>query len=694
MRITFKILGLIFLFVFTACSGTKEQEWLETSEGIKIYTNDTISNLFVSATYSWNGTTRYGLAHGKGKLTAKENNGKILMSKFLNAYYGNVDSESIATILKKKQGYFGDLDDDVPNGFGVLTTEDMVYIGTFEDGEGNGTVTALTHDTLYYKGEWEAGMFDGKGISYYPDGKIQYQGKWSKGLYNGKGTYYDEQGVAHRHVWKDGALKEKTQILYERLISHKDELSEKTYNSLKNTFYYWEVAYIWVYVAVGLLLLLLVWALNKQYENFELTRYYETEPLPSSTVRLTWLLGGWLGWHRARLTSSSYILQYLLFASLVIANVDNLFLYILHPSVWFILPHFGVFTKIAILIMLCWWIIDGCMISYLTYVYVAKYFQRSEYEQDILQGKKTEIEAFYEQLASKTDDRNRQLEQLLQEARECSQRVNPAGTWTKRLGGGLDFEKSRFAEMQEIGNKMNTIYNSFELDCTLIDSYLGLARISVYRNLYLAKELIQLIHKMSGKEQTIQQDNLNFSQVEIDLHLPENLNMDIDAAIGNTITNACNSYSMMLKNGFGNKVAVAGAALSLIESAINIIDSRNEQREAMAQRALEIVQDMDKGIKELMVNEGKLLRASELLSALFNANKAFVKAYAELRDICFGDISYENYRRGPLKDSAIYDTVKFKQSMQHLVMVCSEYNKINKQTINVINDERKQESSN
>ena len=199
---------------------------------------------------------------------------------------------------------------------------------------------------------------------------------------------------------------------------------------------------------------------------------------------------------------------------------------------------------------------------------------------------------------------------------------------------------------------------------------------------------------MRGKEQTIQQDNLNFSQVDIDSHMPENLNMNMDTVIGNTITNACNSYSIMLKNGFGNKMAVAGAALSLIESAINIIDSRNEQREAMAQRALEIVQDMDKGIKEIIVNEGKLLRASELLSALFNANKAFVKAYAELRDICFGDISYDSYKRGPLKDSEIYDTVKFKQSMQHLVMVCSEYNKINKQTINTINDERKQESSN
>ena len=119
-----------------------------------------------------------------------------------------------------------------------------------------------------------------------------------------------------------------------------------------------------------------------------------------------------------------------------------------------------------------------------------------------------------------------------------------------------------------------------------------------------------------------------------------------------------------------------------------MVESRNEQREALAKKSLEVVEEMDKGMKEIIASEGNMLRASELLSALFNANKAFVMAYVELRDLCFGEISYENFKKGPAAECEMYHTAEFKQKMQHLIMVCSEYNKINQQTISCNHEEK------
>lgn len=685
MRTIGKCVVCFCLLFFYACGSHDRQEWLVTTEGAKIYLNDTISTLFSLPRYSWDGGRLQGLAHGKGLLTIRDEDGKEVWHKELCAYYGNLDSESVTHILQEGQGYFGDVDsENNPDGYGVLVHSDRVYVGTFEDGECTGTVAVFAHDTLLYRGEWKDGLFNGIGTAYYPNGKKCYEGNWEAGEYDGEGIYYDEKGNPHRHVWTEGKLKEATLQRYETLEKYKVEMPTELYNSLKVTYYNWERLYIWVYVGFfSLLLLLWVILLNIYHKE----KYYEIAPLEKSVIYRYWLFGGFWGMHKARLGSDWGYVEFLLFASLIMMNVDNIFLYVLYPSVWGILPQWGICTKIIASFVLIFWIYDGCRISYNLYIYINKYFRRSEYELDILNGNKTAVENYYEHLASVADERNQELQKLLREAQECATRVNPTAEWKKNFGGGLDWEKQRFAELQGIANKMNDVYKLFHDDCLQMSAYLTYARLSAYRNLYLAKELIQLIHKISGREQTIQEDDLAFSQINVDIQMPQ-VDFEMEEAIGGAITQAFSSYDAMLKSGWGKNVAKGAAIVTVLSAAVEIVESRNELREELAKKSLEVVQEMDKGMNEIMANEGKLLRASELLSALFNANKAFVMAYVELRDLCFGEISYENFKNGPKTEQDIYHTTDFKQKMQHLIMICSEYNKINQQTIHS-NDEEK-----
>ena len=59
--------------------------------------------------------------------------------------------------------------------------------------------------TKRYEGEWNHGTENGKGISYYPDGRIKYQGEFLRGKYNGKGILYKEDGsIKYEGQWKNG----------------------------------------------------------------------------------------------------------------------------------------------------------------------------------------------------------------------------------------------------------------------------------------------------------------------------------------------------------------------------------------------------------------------------------------------------------------------------------------------------------
>lgn len=675
----------MFLFPFlVACSGNDNPEWIQADNGIKMYVTDTVGTFLAEKAYLWEGDSVCGLAHGKGKLTIiDKDDGKVLLLKEIKAYYGNLDETIIDEVLNEKNPYYyyGDIKDDKKNGFGVLINSGWIYVGDFEDDEGDGMVSVFKNDTLIYVGEWSESSFQGEGKEFYPNGKIKYDGHWSKNAYDGSGVYYDENGTQHKHVWKDGMLPESVSLRYSLLEKNKEKIDVGTYAELKESYYVWEKAHVWIYIGLVLVLCLLFRVLSSQYDTRCEKKYNEIKPLKKKSLYLRWAFGGMWGWHRAYLCSRVCYAQFALFVILLISCVDNISMYILYPSVWFLLPQWNIVTKLSFFLVFAWWIIDALWIPYGRYLYISKFFRRNEYELDILKGNVTQVESFYYNLSKTIDQRNISLEKYLTEARECASEVNPAENWEKKIGVGLDFEKKKFEKMKKICNEMNSIYHTFEDDTLRIQHYLVDARIAAVRNLYLAKELIQIVHSLKGKKQTLQHDDLDILDISIDLSMPD-MELDIENMVQKTVQTAMTTYSLILKSGMGKKTAMTGGVITAVAlGAIDYISNRNEQRETLAKKSIELVDSMKEAMDKVMQSQAQMLRASELLSALYNANKAFVSAYAGLRDLCFGEVSFRNFWNGAVKESETYETDEFKQSMQHLISVCNEYNKINKQTL-------------
>ena len=673
----------MLLPLLASCSEIPDPEWIRSDNGIQMYMTDTIGSFLTKKTYSWEGDSICGLAHGQGKLIISDkDDGKVLFSKQIKAYYGSLDETTIEKVLKEKHPYYyyGEKNKDGADGFGVLIDSARVYVGDFEDGEGDGVVSAFKNDTLVYVGEWSDSRFQGKGKEFYPNGKLKYDGHWSKSTYDGRGIYYDKNGTPHKHVWVNGRLPENVSQRYSLLKNNKGAMSEKTYMALKESYYIWEVAYIWIYIGFVLVLLILLSVLKKGYDNHFQNKYGEIKPLEKKPLYIRWILGGMWGLHRARLCSKSCYLQYALFATLILSCVDNISMYILHPSVWFLLPQWNIVTKLLFLLVMGWWIIDAFWIPYGRYLFISKYFRRSEHEFDILEGNVTQVEQFYSDLSCTFDKRNMSLRRLLADAKTCACETNPTTDWMKKLGGGLSFEEKKFENMQRISNEMNNIYHDFQADNFRMMRYLTDARIAAVRNLYLAKELIQIVHSLRGKEQNLRQDELEMLDINIDIAMP-NMELDTEKIIRDTVKNAMESYNLILKSGMGKGAATLAGGAMVVMGAADYILNRNQQREILAKKSLELVDSMKKAMDKVIQNQAQMLRASELLSALYNANKAFIAAYTDLRDLCFGEVSFRSFWHGTIKEQKAYETNEFKQSMQHLINVCNEYNKINKQTL-------------
>lgn len=60
---------------------------------------------------------------------------------------------------------------------------------------------------LYYNGNTKNDLKNGKGTTYYANGKIQYEGEFKNNKYHGKGTLYNEDGsVKHKGKFKNGDI--------------------------------------------------------------------------------------------------------------------------------------------------------------------------------------------------------------------------------------------------------------------------------------------------------------------------------------------------------------------------------------------------------------------------------------------------------------------------------------------------------
>ncbi len=676
---TAAIIVLLFhMLLLASCgNGEKEARWRKTTNGIKIFYVDSDHSRWDEVTYEWVGPINPdSLAHGEGTLIIRSED-KGEMRKNISAFYGNLAYQS------QQNCYFGDYNTDhQSDGFGVKVDGPRVSVGDFKDGRGHGKVHVYLHDVLIYDGEWKDSQFDGYGTLYSDSGNLMYYGEWKDGKQNGDGTMVNEKGLKSRHIWTDGQLKESSNALYEKLNSHKKELTADQYAQLRWRYFLYEKHHVALYGVVCLLLIIMGYAFFTIYNKSDKTKYEYKDPIEPKSIYPYWIYGGLFGLHRAKLLSDFGIFECVLTGMAILMNTKNIFLYIDRPVVWSMLWQMNIVNIVVSVAAISIWIIDFFLIPYQVYVFTSKYYRRSIHEMDILSGKATELEEFCHTLPEKFVDHDVNMEKLIRKAVQINNEKKEVGKISKFFGGDIDFAQEKFEKLEELYEQAETICTDTNLSAWKLEAYLKQARLEAYKNLLLAKDLIKIIKANSkGKAQEVQQDrSLNFEVERVDVHTAVAKYNSLEGMV-NTLSNFEKTFSSLKKNGFGSKTSIAIAGVEAANGILNVIADRQATRERLAEESLKIVHNIKLTAEQLTKAEADILRAHELLLALFNANKAFIHAYTGLRDQVYGDISFKSYWNGPLHDQSILESKEFMASLQHLAMVCSEYNKINQNKI-------------
>ncbi|WP_283686671.1 TlpA disulfide reductase family protein [Dysgonomonas sp. Marseille-Q5470] len=229
-----------------------------------------------------------------------------------------------------------------------------------------------------------------------------------------------------------------------------------------------------------------------------------------------------------------------------------------------------------------------------------------------------------------------------------------------------------------------------------LSDYLETARITSYRNLFLAKELIFIgKKKVEGKKQVVLVDKSHEIAEVMDLKVDkvEDVNYQSDLFFSNMGLSLSNSLdklnkSIEIKGGVSKgdltDVAIDFAIDALFHSIEQIIDVNKEMKEALIKAEYGInsaIKYIDQSIHAILIYKASLLRQSEILVALVVCNKAFIAAYEPLREKIFGEPSLSRYIFKNKAEEDFIQSIQFKEDIKHLMILCSEYNKINQSKV-------------
>lgn len=359
-------------------------------------------------------------------------------------------------------------------------------------------------------------------------------------------------------------------------------------------------------------------------------------------------------------------------------------------------------------------IVGGLLfIPYITYVYNAFNF-RQHYENDlILSGEKVEADKFYSRWKSHNNSLNKHLEEVITYVNEGYTIEDPDrdnSTWggVKRFlknvatvgkTGKLEKKMERLRCLSVCCQELEEDINETETYNDELYGFLVNSRNAAYRNLFLAKELIGVVKdKISSEQQKLLIDDF------IDLDAPLNHSTGVSfrasdiqfdannffSSIGNDMDGTLNNLNKQIqKEGSLSKGDFISAGIEAgISTAIhgisNLIDLYSQTKEALLEVEEEIKQTSDYieiAIPAIQKYQAALLRQSEVLSALTMCNKAFIQAYDPLREQVFGAPTFWKYLTGVKKRLDLFKTNEFRKDLQHLIMVSSQYNKVNQSKI-------------
>jgi|SRR5579871_5958131 len=198
--------GAIFLALIL--SGSARADWpgwiADPKSGCKVW-----DPLFhPSASISWTGPCRNGLADGHGILQWYDDKGAPTSRYEGDTHEGHINGHGVVTFAGGGR-YEGDFVESLFNGHGVETWPNgSSYDGGFRDGQRSGQGVYTDASGFRYEGGWLDGKRNGHGVYTWANGD-RYDGQYLAGTPNGFGTLTSAGGgISYEGDWNDGCFKQ------------------------------------------------------------------------------------------------------------------------------------------------------------------------------------------------------------------------------------------------------------------------------------------------------------------------------------------------------------------------------------------------------------------------------------------------------------------------------------------------------
>lgn len=712
----FILLTALFALILNSSCSKRGSEWGETDRGVKIfYDKDQIPANHSSL--QWEGdTTYFGLAHGQGRLVVNDDGNSF--SRKVKAVYGSMEE-----IDENENFQIGYTDDkNRLNGFGIRSYNGVITIGNAEKGSFEGYGIIIKNGNLYYKGNLKNNLPQGKGISFYPDGKKEYEGEWKEGGYNGEGTLYGEKGeiiysgkwkkgkyngfgVLHIdngtavHVWKDGTLDGTTDSYYKKLERNESHFTTEQYNDMMRRALSWERYHAWYYIAVWATALFLIFIFTAMIEGVEdEDPFLKETPWRAGVPYFLWLVLGIFGQHRAYLRSRLAYIYLGCFAAAVAIETRDICHYLFWPSTWFMWD-VSVVTLCVVGIMGVFLLYDLFWIPWRVYVLNRMFYYADKYEESISEGVATPPKHTCQTVPAVIDKAKTNLPNYLSDATSIKQRnytgkTNIFAKVGRAIVGNsaaVDFEVAKLRDISAVSQKATALYNELAGSGESLNVHLEQQRIAAKKNLDIVSHLFRQMMKYKNKKREVShQDHevtedikLDERRIENDFTISAIQFQDLGVDWESTIDSSVDNVRGLLDAGMGMKWSLGiGVGVAVVSGISDAVKRENEAREAASLQAAELVASLKNLISRLTRAEANMLRGREILEALTKANEAFTRAYIPVRDEIYGDrISFSHFIRGERRLAELVNDRSFMASMVHLKNVCVEYNKISNATI-------------
>ena len=198
---------------------------------------------------------------------------------------------------------------------------------------------------------------------------------------------------------------------------------------------------------------------------------------------------------------------------------------------------------------------------------------------------------------------------------------------------------------------------------TGINEILKYSRVCAYRNIFLGAELLNYVRdNAGGKSLKTANDSID---VDFNFDIPDFNNKELSVNTIGIIGSSINSTLMYYgSNQEAANYAAENPKAALLATGLKMIGDYFEKRAEVIDNNLdqqaEILELFPQVVDGYLEGKSNTLRAIEIITAIINANKGFVKIYAPLRDKVFKE-----------------GVVPSLKDIQQLTIATREYNKIN-----------------